>query len=67
LPLNNILGWESIGAKPRLRLSVLVLRIGGDLGINKALTWNVVSFRYRVSRAMEKCPLGAMRNRPLLG
>jgi hypothetical protein len=23
------------------------LRIGGDLGINKALTWNVVSFRYR--------------------
>jgi hypothetical protein len=54
LPFNSILSvWGSGGMgehwrqNPDSAFPYYVVRIGADLGINNALTWNVVSFRYR--------------------
>ena len=54
LPLNSILSVSGSGGvgehwrqNPDSAFPYYLFRIGADLGINKALTWNVVSFRYR--------------------
>ena len=40
-------GCEHWRQNPDSAFPYYVFRTGADLGINKALTWNVVSFRYR--------------------
>lgn len=45
--LTRFLKLRICAQNPDSAFPYYVFRIGADLGINKALTWNVVSFRYR--------------------